>query len=372
VPKALPGKVPGTRQQPLDEQAEARVAKIADADLDRFIWEAPVRGGAASPELARGVKELLSRAWRPLVFPAGKHPMEAYRFFIEPTETLYTLALAYPHLDADLQAEAGRCVAAMDAPGGPLDGPVGQRTLKPDAGAVRSAYDVPPETLFRVTDDITRTDVARLYPLWLWAHATGDWSHVERHWQELVKRAGQPPNKMEEDCRNGYVAGLIAFCRMAQHLEDDATLAEALPATRRAMRERLVCELSLPNGGVITSVPALRTIFGRWRHLTPEVGRLIAAHAKDTNQHLMNVYVDYHRPAWWLAWNVELMVRNESPFSFPTMSAEVFAARALILGEPAGKLARFVDLPWCKADLFYIQKRALCMEAGLTWRDLRK
>jgi hypothetical protein len=57
------------------------------------------------------------------------------------------------------------------------------------------------------------------------------------------------------------------------------------------------------------------------------------------------------------------MWRNECPFAFPTMAAEVFAARALILREPAEKLTRFLDIPWCKADLFYIQKLLFIIEA---------
>jgi hypothetical protein len=165
---------------------------------------------------------------------------------------------------------------------------------------------------------------------------------------------------MEEDCRNGHVAGLIAYCRMAKHVKDDAAVEQGLAAARQAMRERLAHEFAHPRGGVMSQVPTLRTVFSRWRHLTPDVGRLLALHVPDIQRHLMDVYVDYHRPTWWLAWNVELMWRNESPFSFPTMSAEVFAARALILGEPAEKLRGFVDLPWCRADLFHIQKLALC------------
>ncbi len=43
VLKALPGSVPGTRQQPLAEEAAQAVAKITEADLDRFIWEAAER-----------------------------------------------------------------------------------------------------------------------------------------------------------------------------------------------------------------------------------------------------------------------------------------------------------------------------------------
>jgi hypothetical protein len=78
----------------------------------------------------------------------------------------------------------------------------------------------------------------------------------------------------------------------------------------------------------------------------------------------MEVYVDYHRPTWWLAWNVETMMRNECPLEFPTMSAEVFAARALILGEPAEQLERYIDLPWCKGDEFYAQKIVQTLNAA--------
>lgn len=381
VMKALPGEVPGTLGRPLSEEAKAAVAAVSDADLDRFIWETPVF--RALPEdplkdlhdnLSRCVVELISRRWRPLVFPAGKHPQESYRFFVEPTETLFTLARAYPHLDPDLQLEVKRYVGRMTAAGGPLHGRTGQRSYDPSQGEIRSLYDVPIDQLARVQDDVTRSEPARLYPIWLWAHVSGDWSKVEADWQQLRELASAEPNKMEEDCRNGHLAGLIAYCRMARHVGDADAVEQGLLSTRRAIRQRLEYELAHPRGGLITSVPTLRSIFGRWRHLTPEVGRLLGQHAGDTHRHLMDVYVDYHRPTWWMAWNVETMWRNECPFQFPTASAEIFAARALILNERAENLERCLDLPWCQADLFYIQKLALCVEARgkTTWRDLRQ
>ena len=60
------------------------------------------------------------------------------------------------------------------------------------SGAVRSYYDISPDKLFRVMDDITRSDVARLYPLWLWAGVTGDWSHIESDWSRLKALVDQP------------------------------------------------------------------------------------------------------------------------------------------------------------------------------------
>jgi len=368
--KSLPGKIPGTRQQPLTEQAAGSVSRITDDQLDRFIWETPtvefadVRNDAnLKKELSRSVIELISKDWRPLVFPPGKHPREAYRFFAEPTETLLTLARAYAYLDSTLQQEVRQYVARMSRPGGALDGPTGQRTYEPDAGEIRSLYDIPAERLFRVNDDITRQTIARLYPQWLWAHMTGDWSRIEGDWKRLGELVAEAPNKIEEDCRNGYLAGLIAYCRMAQRMRDNAAVEKGLAITRAALRERLAYEFAYTRGGLITQVPVSRSIFSRWRHLTPEIGRFCASYAGQTHKHLMDVCVDYHRPTWYLAWGVETMWRNECPFAFPTMSAEVFAAKALILHEPAEKLISYLDIPWCKADLFYIQKLVLCIEA---------
>jgi len=383
VPKALPGKIAGTRQQPLTERARKLVAEISDAELDRFIWQMPsvqFPDDSACEDLKRklssSVRELISKDWQPWVFPSGKHPDQAYRFFTEPTETLYTLARAYTYLDSDLQHQVKDYILRASSVGGPLEGPTGRRRFEPSGGAVRSLYDVPSPGApgFRIVDDIARSDIARLYPIWLWAHASGDWSYVEHHWSQMRDLVDQPPNprfrgdklapaQAGEDCRNGYVAGLIAYCRLAAQMNDSTSAEKGLSVAREALRERLAYEFAHTRGGLIVEVPVLRSIFARWRHLTPEVGRLCATYAGQTHEHLMDVYVNYHRPTWFVSWNVELMWRNECPFAFPTMSAEIFAARVLILGEPGDKLERFLDIAWCKADLFYIQKLVLCIEA---------
>jgi hypothetical protein len=225
-----------------------------------------------------------------------------------------------------------------------------------------------------VRDDITRTPLARLYPLWLWARASGRWDMLESSWWECRGLVEEKPNSPEEDVRNGRIAGLIAYCRIASRLGDAKAVPRGLAAAREAMRERLRHELAHTRGGLITSVPVGRSIFGRWRHLTPEVGRLCAARAGEIERRLMEVYVDRHRPAWWLAWNVETLWRNEAPFQFPTAAFEVFAARALILGAAGAELERFIDIPWCRADLFYLEKLVLALDAygKVTWRDCRE
>jgi hypothetical protein len=371
----LPEKVPGTLENPLAEQARKKAAAIEDAVLDRIIWEPAYPNGTTASEgrrtesvqerLISAVTELLSQRWRALLFPAGKHPREAYAIFVDPSETLYTLALAYPFLNEELKAKARLHVdeslssslsLRAEGRGSP------SRLAEPrPPGEIRSLYDPAPDKLIKIQPDLVRSPTAQVYPRWLWAHVTDDWAAIERDWPTLCTSITAEPTRDEYDLGNGRIAGLIATCRIARRQDDSETLDRVLPLTHAAMRKRIEYELAHTEGGVMTRPPVLRTIFGRWRHMTPDVARLLREHAGDIHRRLVDVYVDHHRPAWWLAWGPELMWRNETPFSFPTMSAEIFAAKALILREPAEKLTQYVDLPWCKADEYYIQKLALAL-----------
>jgi len=243
-----------------------------------------------------------------------------------------------------------------------------RRTYDAAAGAVRTAYDEPPEKLVRFAKDAGRSDTARLYPLWLWAHVTNDLAPLRSDWPTWRDRVKAEPEKDEIDFGNARLAGLIAACRIARDVSDNYAVIQLQPRTRQALRDRLVYELAHTEGGLVT-MNGNRAVFGRWRNLTPEVARLLRLYAKDVHARLMDVYVDHHRPTWWLAWNVETLWGNEVPTALPTEAQEVFAARAMVLGEDAGKLAKFVDRPWCRADEFYIQKLALVLHAtaGTEW-----
>ena len=361
--EALPGKVPGTLAAPLTNDAAKAVAAIPDGALDEFIWNPALNStnspptAAADPALVEklraAVRELLSQRWRPLVTPAGKAPEEAYRFFNDPSETVYTLLLARPLLGQVLQQQVE--ARLQELIGGGL-----ARAYEADQGASRTACDVPLGGM-RVVDEFVRDDLARLYPLWLWSQTPVGAGFVANNWQQLRPRLHALPGKVDDDCGNSRLAGFMAYCRLAKSAGDQAALDEALPLTRQAMRARLVYELAHTRGGVIRTVPNGRAVFARWRHLTPDVARLITAYAEPVEQHLIANYVDRQRPSWWLAWNVEQLMRNENPCQLPTTPLEIFTARALLLAEPSARLAAYLDLPWCAADEYYIQKLALTL-----------
>ncbi|MBN2508541.1 MAG: PQQ-binding-like beta-propeller repeat protein [Verrucomicrobia bacterium] len=361
--EALPGPVAGTLAAPLNAKANEAVAAIPDGAFDEFIWKPAWEPSAPAPreeanvrtQLQLAVRELISQRWRPLVLPAGKAPEESYRVFNDPSQTLCTLLLCRQFLDDELQKQADRHMATL------VETAL-RKTQDPDAGESRVPYDVP-RSLMRIIEEPVLDDLARLYPLWLWSRIPSGAGFVGEHWQQLRDRLRLPPPKDMDDCGNSRLAGLIAYCRLAKAAGDDAALQDALRLTRQAMRERLQYELAHTRGGVLCRVPHGRMVIARWRRLTPDVAALIAAHARDIEHRLMATYVDYHRPGWWLAWNVEQLMRNEAPMQLPTTPLDIFTARALVLQEPAERLRRYLDLPWCRADEFYLQKLALVLRA---------
>lgn len=361
---ALPSPVPGTLASPLTSEAEKQVQKIPETTLDAFIWRVPTNVTAPlmtakeplRTKLHAATTALLEQQWMPLVLPAAKAPADAYRFFTDPSETVYTLLLARPFLDENLQARLDACIARLVTNGLPREWPV--------TGASRIPYLVPERGL-RIVNDAGTDNLARLYVLWLWSTVSRlGASYLDDHWPELRNRIDLPGRAIAEDCGNSRLAGLIAYCRIAKALEDGEALTKALPVVRQAMRQRLAYELAHTRGGVLGRGPGNRAVFARWRNLTPEVAALLRAYALPINTRLMSLYVDYHRPGWWLAWNVEQLMRNEAPTQLPGTAWDIFNTRALLLQDTPEQLSLYVDIPWCKADEFYIRKLALALGAS--------
>jgi hypothetical protein len=365
----LADKIAGTRHNPLTDQAQRTVAQIPTAQLHSlilthaFTHNRPTTPSPHHLRLEQSVDELISHEWRPLLFPAGKAPAESYRIFADPAETLYALALAYPHLSPGLQARVKARVTQLQQPGGPFASPLGAAAYDPTRGDPRSAYDEAPATLLKMGRPITHPAGSSLYPFYLWAQVTGDFSQLQKAWPAIRTPLPTTAPKDEPDLGNARLSTLIAAARLSTQFDDAATAHALLDPTTAALRARLVYELAHTRGGLITTA-GRRSLLGRWHFLTPDLARVLRTFSSDIHQDLMSTYIDHHRPAWAVAWNVELLWRNETPFSFPDMSADIFAAKAMILNAPADQLVQFLDLPWCKADEYHIQKLALLCAAS--------
>ena len=163
--------------------------------------------------------------------PGRQAPAEAYALFIDPSETLYTLALAYPQLTPPLQAKVKAHVTRLLGPEGPMSAG-NELAYSIDEGVVRSSYDPAPTRLLKIQPDLVRSKTAQLYPRWLWAQTADDWEPLKRDWSKLREAIDAKPARDEYDLGNGRIAGLIAACRIAKQLNDQETLDRLLPQTR--------------------------------------------------------------------------------------------------------------------------------------------
>ncbi|HLF93284.1 MAG TPA: hypothetical protein VJB14_07475, partial [Planctomycetota bacterium] len=341
--------------------------KVSDAELEKILWEAvdveakdnPLRG-----RLAAAVEELLSKDWAPLAFPEGKYPGEGFWAFSDPSEVYLAIGLAWPHLPDGLRAKVKLF----------QEDPVARPSLDGTKGERRERYEF---VQLQKTDHgrLRSPGLARLYPVWLYAHASGEWGWIEKHWPRLKGLLGSASGEWKLDGKNGLLSGLIAYARIAARLKDAEAVAAVTPRARAAMRERVEYEASYPRGGVYfdgASGP-LRTGPARWTFLTPEIGRLCRTFAGPVQDSLVARYVDFHRPSWPLAWGILSTYGHENCTEMPIHAMSHFQAKAFLVETPAAELARAVDVPWCRADLYHIEKLALAIRAASPprWRDVR-
>ena len=196
--------------------------------------------------------------------------------------------MAYPFLDQDSRALVRNFVAALRKNNGPLSGPVGQNRFADNSGyppfILRSAP-------VRIAHAAGRSIPQRSGPP-VFRMALGR-SHRRLRiiFVPTGRRSGNgsisPADDKLVDCGNGRLSGLIAYCRLARRFADSEAEANGLRVTRQAMRDRLAFEFAHPKGGLILPAPTGRSVYARWRNLSPEVGRLLATFAGDIQKDLM-------------------------------------------------------------------------------------
>jgi len=111
------------------------------------------------------------------------------------------------------------------------------------------------------------------------------------------------------------------------------------------------------NGAFFFSLGGHKRKVAKYYGLTPEVGRLIADHALSAATRYM-AFVDRSLPGWFLAGEERQYHFGENFIDYPDFSLGIFEAKAMIHRVSASELMRYVDIPWCEGDLYYIEKLA--------------
>lgn len=354
-----------------DEQFKARQADartyawaLSDEVIDAYV-DAPARANsrasqAVREQLAAKVEELLSTTWQPMRFPDLM--FGGWTYFDDPTEQFIVLAAAYPHLDADLQGRVKEHLRKLFASHNPLEG----RYLDPQAGQRRTLYDLPADANVRSWK--MRSDpIERLWAMWAWADACEEWETLKPLWQDrirgLIYKVKQPKSAEELLRQNGKLSGVIAYVRLAREFGDDTAAADGLKVARMLLKGRVEAERTYTLTHFMTRRPEMAVPIRYW-NLTPSLAALVGDHAGEQADALYQRYIAHHRPVWYIAWPPLMYEYWERSIDHPTQAWATFAARAMLFGDNAETLAGYLDIPWCKADLYYIHKLAMIADAA--------
>jgi hypothetical protein len=310
---------------------------------------------ALRARLDEAVSELVDgRVWMPFVVELGISKEE--RHFTQPSETLQALSLALPHLSPDVRRKTLACLKRIFAEGFPADA----------AARARELYDLGPGMRKFQAQPLPapRTD---LYAAWAWAQFGDAWDEVLARDAELRKafEALQParidPKAKDAGARcNQQIAAVLGYARIMQKAGRKEEVDRALAVAAELVTERVHHERADSNfvrevrGAHSGSIP-------RYHELVPETAAMLRAFApKEFERNVRALSVQL--PLWHQAF-AERMAGGENYTHTPLIARGLFAALADGLRASPEELAGRLDQPWCRADLYFIEKLAAVLRA---------
>lgn len=290
-------------------------------------------------------------------------------YWHNPGDLLYAMAMAYPYLDATLQASVKSYMAAEMNRYPPLQslgccsGTGTPAWLK--QGVARETYPVPFRNSLNSWPP-ANASLSTLYGLWLWSKNTGDWSYAQNHWADItaVYNAGSG-NAIDY---YADISGIMGYARLAQHFGNTTAFnqAQTLAMTALTSGLNLSSRTTYANGqyldprGLPTgwSMPAL---FG----LTPEVGLYLREQTNGQAQTYISSLESGNGVRWWYLTRGGVQAEEgETSYMSPDTAWSHFLAHAYVIGDTRSNLIKWLDRPWTKGDLYSIQKIVATIQAS--------
>jgi hypothetical protein len=340
------------------------------------------------PELQQRLEETtvesLRHRWAPLFVDPGLAGREF--FFDDSGEVFEALAWAYPHLSEALKQKAKNFLTEEWSQHPPF---TKDAWYPLNEGERREWFWVPPEVLSRLGQDKPHHPFGNIYPVWLYAERCREWNRVKTAWPQ-IKVAYEDfakanwrldPNKGDLHA-NRYLGSLIAFARIAERVGDDEALRSAKaqmdefseqllvwwrgPTDPEATRKRFAGSAKLDpfigegDGRLFFRVAPHRHKPALIRGLTPDVLALVTADQPGAPGNLWAGW-SHLCPTWPLQGEERQVHFGENFVDPPDLALDTF--KFLAWSKPGGRpLAEQVDLPFCRADLYYLTKLALALE----------
>lgn len=345
----------------------------------------PVAPNQIAAELASAVRQVIATNWAPLFTDPGLAGRDFS--FDESGELFESVAWAYPHLAPELQKQA-RAVLEEQWRKHPPFTREGWYSLK--EGAPREWFWIPGDFRARLGGDKQPSPFAGVYPAWLFAERCGEKALVLESWPalkaafEAFDKSGWKLDGAKGDLfANRYLSSLIAFGQLAESAGDAASARQAKARAndtvealvswwkRAADRETLKTfntsaqlDPFIGKGdGLSFAVAPHRHKLALLQDLTPEIAALIRARAPGAVERLWETFDVLYR-TWSVVGEERQVHFGENFVDPPDLALNGFKALAWLRGATHDELARRVDLPFGRADLYHVTKLALTLEAG--------
>ncbi len=359
---------------PLETKPEP--VELTVADVRKLVFSARPGGQhkAEAPtvrslrdRLDTNVLELVEQGpWAPLAVQLGISKASVY--FRRTAETMQTVALALPHLSPPVAAKAETYLHSLYRQSVPLGAPAWPN----DKGKRREPFAPGPHLLEHAARGLdAQAGIADVYALYAYARATdriASLAPLAGKLDALVADLdGQDEFRFDPESEHGLasanlnatISGLIGYVRIMQALDRDAQVRKGLELLVPRLAARI--DLERRNRQLIRrQTNRLHySIVPRYHNLTPELAAILGDQADQALRKNVGE-LTAGLPLWYQAYG-ERMIGGENYISPPTFPHGLFLALADGLETPPATLVRFVDQPWGRADLFYIDKLAAAL-----------
>lgn len=394
---------------------------ITYPDLSGLVAEEAVAtGGAGAGKLVESLHlevEKMVRAGHlaPLFQPTGKHNEPPY-YFYNPGELVYVLSQCLPYLDQKAR-EAAVDYLKKEMKTYP---PLKTSMLPMDAGVRRERTYVSPDVVEEQSryssSDYYNTFIApeNLHALYVYARQTGDWDYLVKNWEDCrlaarqfmpladwgtqfyIWQGGYTRNVLGTGSiadMNAHLSGLVAYARICRRfgIEDERQWAVYMASKIATARVGLgVLPYVFDKRGGYGKGSGEPSVFSR----TMQVVRLDGLgpyfdsfshqhqpgdfiHFVGVNEITGGLLKKYCRPEmetymrlveketlWHQTWGINFITGSEETTNHPTTPYQVFRAKVWIFDEDREALMKYLDIPLCLGDLYYLQQIVDALGAG--------
>lgn len=344
---------------------------ISGTDLDKYIHEPdPTKLRQANSPSANQLRAILDAQileliddgpWAPFIVELGISGEEQH--FERTAQTVQIVSLALPHLSEPVRRNAIAWLDQMFKEGVPLSEP-----QYGSEGKRRELYTLGPGMVeFADKPGRYQAGIEDIYGPWAYAYYADRWNRVLELTPD-VKRIYE--NFLEEDFHfshdgtnddaehlNAQIAGLLAGIRIMDRAGESTITERAKKRLAEMVTERIHHERAdnwLIRPTKVASKGLHQAKVPRYVAMTPEVAAMLSEFApEELSAHVRALMRGL--PLWYQAFG-ERMIGGENYISPPHLARALFIAgadgRVLNIEQLISKL----DQPWCKADLYYIEK----------------